>query len=327
MLTKLQIKAPRKGGCEENSIIIEDMSKNPDNKNANLHAARGAKNDEFYTWLGDISSELSHYVDEGHFTNKVILLPCDESEHTNFFKYFDIGREKIQWKKIIAIGYRTNREAEVHILENTGDGVKESNHVLKGNGDFRLEETQKYFEEADVVVTNPPFSLFREFTALLEEKGKKYAIIGPQNALTYKDFFPLICDNKVWTGYNHPKSFADKQNGMKPKKFGNICWYTNLDIPKRKYKIVTNMTYEKGLEEGLYQKYDGTDIINVDRLKDIPMDYEGIMGVPITFIDKHNPNQFEILGIANSARYIGHECLTIINGKKIYNRILIRKKK
>lgn len=315
-------------------------------KNSGLHAAKDAKNDEFYTGFGDICLELGHYVDEGHFTNKVILLPCDESEHTNFFKYFDVRREKIQWEKIIAVGYRTNRPAEVHILENTGDGVKESNHVLKGNGDFRLEETQKYFEEADVVVTNPPFSLFREFIDLVMSKDKKLVIIGPQTALGYKEFFPLIRDNKIWSGYNHPKSFADKQNGMKQKDFGNISWFTNLDIPKRKYKISTNVTYEDGMKQGFYQKYLNYDAINVNKVSQIPMDYDGIMGVPISFLDKYNPNQFEIVGLLSSAGYdpeiVGipktwerKEARGVIlidkNGKiqekVVFSRFLIRKKK
>ena len=147
------------------------MAKN----NSNLRNADSAKKDEFYTQLYDIENEIFRYgVDMGHFKNKVILLPCDESEHTNFYKHFMMMREEYGWKKLISVGYRTNRPAEVHIVEVTEDGMTEENKVLIGNGDFRNAETQKFFDECDVVVTNPPFSLFREFVALLMEKNKKF---------------------------------------------------------------------------------------------------------------------------------------------------------
>jgi len=144
-----------------------------------------------------------------------------------------MNREEYGWKKLISVGYRENRPAEVHIVHDTGDGIIERNMLLIGNGDFRNEETQKFFDECDIVVTNPPFSLFREFVDLLMKKDKKFLIIGRQDAVNYKEIFPLVRDNKIWTGYTNPKEFFDRTNEMKLKKFGNICWYTNLIISKR----------------------------------------------------------------------------------------------
>lgn len=294
-------------------------------KNSNLHSAKAAKNDEFYTRLEDIENEVRYYKE--HFKGKILLCPCDESEHTNFYKHFMLNIEEYGWKKLICVGYRENRAAEVHIVtvDENGNEIEE-NVTLMGNGDFRNEETQKFFDECDVVVTNPPFSLFREFVDLIMNKGKKFLIIGNKNALTFKEFFPLVRDNKVWLGYTSPSKFYQLSCDEVKNMTGLTRWFTNLPIPKREVVLDTGIDFEYGLKKGWYKKYDNYDVINVDKTNQIPMDYDGIMGVPITYIDKHNPNQFEILGIANSARYIGHECLTIINGKKIYNRILIRKK-
>jgi len=209
---------------------------------------------------------------------------------------------------------------------------------LSGNGDFRGEESVELLKQADIVVTNPPFSLFREYIAQLVEYSKKFLILGDQNAVTYKETFGFIKENKLWHGYDNggtkwfqvpndydieTESRIKIENGTKFFSMGRIVWYTNLDTAKRHEKIVL---YKKYTPEE-FPKYDNYNVINVDKVADIPMDYEGIMGVPITFVDKYSPAQFEILGIANSARWIGYECFTLIEGRKMYNRILIKRKK
>ena len=290
----------------------------------------------------------------GHFKDKTILLPCDESEHTNFYKHFMMNREEYGWKKLISIGYRTNRPAEVHIVEVTENGIIETNALLIGNGDFRNAETQKYFDECDVVVTNPPFSLFREFVDLLMKKEKKFLIIGTQNAITYKEIFPLIMGNEIWLGASstsedmvfgvpegtevNPK---DKQKAEKLgyvgnyTRLGNACWFTNMHIKKREVVFNSGIDFEYGMKMGWYQKYDNYDAINIGRTSQIPMDYDGAMGVPITFLDKYNPEQFEIVDandliIDGRAPKKPHGLIKdkdgAINGKAVYARIVIRKK-
>jgi hypothetical protein len=209
---------------------------------------------------------------------------------------------------------------------------------LTGDGDFRSPESVELLKQADIVVTNPPFSLFREYVAQLVEHNKKFLILGDQNAVTYKETFKLIQDNKLWTGYDNggtkwfqvPNDYDIEtdtrikvENGVKFFSMGRIMWFTNLDMEKRHQE----MTLYKKYSPQEFPKYDDYEVINIDKVADIPMDYEGIMGVPITFIDKYSPEQFEILGIANSARWIGYECFTLIDGRKIYNRILIKNKK
>ncbi|MBQ9681588.1 MAG: hypothetical protein IJV49_04585 [Aeriscardovia sp.] len=218
---------------------------------------------------------------------------------------------------------------------------------LEGDGDFRSDECLALIDEADVVVTNPPFSLFREYVATLMEHEKHFIIIGNQNAITYKEVFPLLMNNQMWLGYHSGHTlfavpdtydipdFYDKSDKSKLRSngyviddtgrlwrnLGNICWFTNLDIKKRHEDLVLFREYNSDD----YPKYDGYDVINVNRLVDIPCDYSGVMGVPITIMDKYNPDQFEIVGLANSARYLGDlECLTVIDGRRIYNRVLIR---
>ncbi|RDU73682.1 hypothetical protein CQA66_00390 [Helicobacter aurati] len=197
---------------------------------------------------------------------------------------------------------------------------------LKENGDFRSNECLALLQQSDIVVTNPPFSLFREYVAKLIEYQKKFLIIGNLHAITYKDFFPYLKDNKIWQGYTHPKLFLDVNTGTKEafKLFGNIGWYTNLAIKKRSEILETIHTYAKNPEK--YPKYDNYDAININKTNEIPMDYEGVMGVPVTFLDKHNPEQFEILGID---RYIknnpNYGRRFKINNKEIYARILIRR--
>lgn len=312
-------------------------------KNKNLSNARNAKKDEFYTQLADIEKQIFRYgMDMEHFKGKTILLPCDESEHTNFYKHFMMNRDEYGWKKLISVGYRENRPAEVHIIEVTESCMSERNEVLIGNGDFRNAETQSYFDECDVVVTNPPFSLFREFVDLLIKKNKKFLIIGNQNAISYKQIFPLIKQNKLWLGHSiHsgdrefevPSDYPLDAVGYRKDQFGRkfirikgVRWFTNMEYTKRLNEYNTGIDFEHGSKMGWYQKYDDYDAININKSCQIPMDYDGIMGVPITFLDKHNPQQFDIIGID---RYVenGTGKRFHINGKEVYARLLIRKKK
>ena len=302
--------------------------------NSNLHQAKRQKKDEFYTQLSDIEKELKHYGE--HFKGKVVYCNCDDPSVSKFFHYFTYNFEKLGLRKLITTCYRNQQvdmfsqnDAEAAIcLEYAGD--KNGNRVpdldeigvryLEGDGDFRSEECIELLKQADVVVTNPPFSLFREYVAQLVEHGKEFLIIGNMNAITYKEVFKLIKDGKLWLGHTHPKVFLQPDGSEK--KFGNICWFTNLPTERRAEDLILYKTYYG--HEAEYPYYDNYDAIEVSKVKNIPIDYEGVMGVPITFLDKYNPEQAEILGIANSARWIGHECLTIIQGRKIYNRILIK---
>ncbi len=314
--------------------------------NSNLHKAGKAKKDEFYTQLADIEKELKHYKDQ--FRGKVVFCNCDDPKESNFVKYFSKNFEYLGLKKLIATHYKDANlftKESPYKLEYAGD--KNSNRMpdpnefmteMISNGDFRSEECIKLLKEADIIVTNPPFSLFREYVAQLVEYDKKFLILGDQNAVTYKETFGFIKENKLWHGYDNggtkwfqvpsdydieTESRIKIENGTKFFSMGRIVWYTNLDTTKRHEKIVL---YKKYTPDE-FPKYDNYDVINVDKVADIPMDYEGVMGVPITFVDKYSPTQFEILGIANSARWIGYKCFTLIEGRKIYNRILIKRKK
>ncbi len=303
------------------------MTKKVSNKN--LHSAKTSKKDEFYTQLSDIEKELRHYKE--HFKGKVVFCNCDDPRVSNFFHYLSYNFEQLGLKKIIATCYK-NQNADLFsehksekaiYLEYTGDknrdnipnpeeiGIKH----LKGDGDFRSRECIELLKQADIVVTNPPFSLFREYVAQLIEYDKKFIIIGHQNAITYKDIFKLIKDNKMWLGYGFTggaahfinKSYEDYATAGDHKegmiRVSGVVWFTNLDIHKRHEDLILVKKYNP--EE--YPKYDNYDAINVDKTKDIPMDYKGNMGVPITFLNKYNHEQFEIigLGISNSGIEIG----------------------
>lgn len=288
--------------------------------NKNLHNAKESKNDEFYTQLKDIEKELSHYCH--HFEGKVVFCNCDDPYESNFFKYFVLNFNTLKLKKLIATSYIASPVAfgelpfeecfkpykieidEVYDQNNDGAiNLQDVKEILEkaekggkmtkliGDGDFRSSESKELLKQADIVVTNPPFSLFREYVAQLIEFDKKFLIIGSDNAITYKEIFPLIRDKKLWLGYNKVKEFIQRNGEIK--KFGNIGWYTNLDIKKRHEEIVLVKKYNP-LD---YPKYDNYDAIEVSKVKDIPKDYDGVMGVPITFIDKFNPEQFEILDL------------------------------
>lgn len=299
--------------------------------NKNLHKANKEKNDEFYTMLSDIEAELQHY--EHHFKDKVIYCNCDNPEWSNFWKYFKDNFERLELKRLIATYY--DNDNQVYRTDLINDTKNELNRFpLKGNGDFRSQECIDILKTADIVVTNPPFSLFREYVGQLMEYGKKFLIIGSQNAIVYKNFFPYIKDNKIWMGYNNVKQFIDEKKLIK--KFGNICWYTNLEIKKRNKPIDLVKKYNS-ID---YPKYDNYDAININKIKDIPCDYYEVMGVPISLLEKYAPEQFEIVGIAAgntkvngfyySVPYLPNPkdrggC-GVINGKRIYTRILIKRK-
>lgn len=296
---------------------------NNNSKNNNLHIAKKIKDDEFYTRDVDIENEVFNYKD--HFKNKVVYCNCDDPAWSEFFIYFRKNFKFLGLKKLISTHYSKDIENDkaykLECVEYTLDaeGLPAPHKIeLKGNGDFRSEECIEFLKQSDIVCTNPPFSLFREYVAQLIEYDKEFLIIGSTNAITYKETFNLILEGKIWLGNTNVKEFKKPDGEIK--KFGNICWFTNLTHKKRNEKIILWKNYS----ESDYKKYDNFDILNVDKVNEIPKDYKGLMGVPITFLEKYNPNQFELLGISNSARFIGHKCLTLINGRKIYNRLIIK---
>lgn len=359
--------------------------------NDDLRAAQKNKADEFYTSLEDIEKEMRYYKE--HFKGKVIYCNCDDPYESNFFKYFALNFNHLGLKKLISVSYAGSPFAgeEFGLFENqgkeykitgkkaykvvmsefkdvTGDGrenlddvreiIKHRIRYLKGDGDFRSEESIELLKEADIVVTNPPFSLFREFVAQLVFYEKKFIILGNQNAITYKEFFPLIKDEKVWIGssihngdrefrvphsYNVSKNYRYDDKGNKYVRVRGPRWFTNLDYKERHDWLDL---YKKYTPEE-YPKYDNYDAINVDKTADIPQDYDGVMGVPITFLDKYCPEQFEIVGFFNNynpatadiskGQIYGSavkvpSCSSlfrgpVVAGKAKYFRIIIRRKK
>lgn len=356
--------------------------------NKNLHRANRAKKDEFYTQLIDIENELKHYKEQ--FKNKIVYCNCDDPFESNFFKYFAANFNALKLKKLIATSYSgspiVGRQLtldkiaglkpkgkepfkieinEVPDMDEDGaidiDDVKQllehnknTATPLKDGGDFRSPECVELLKQADIVVTNPPFSLFREYVAKLVEHNKKFLILGDQNAITYKEIFKLIKENKIWFGYDNngtkwfqvpndydipTESRKKVENGIKYFSFGRIMWYTNLDTTKRHQ----DFNFYKKYSPGEYPKYDNYDAIEVSKVSDIPKNYEGVMGVPITFVDKYNPDQFEIIGLLADKReksdaliqgtptyldeqhkkYVG----AIVDGKATYARIIIKNKK
>jgi len=304
-------------------------------QNKNLHQAKNSKKDEFYTQLPDIERELKNYKD--HFKDKIVYCNCDDPRVSNFFHYLSYNFENFGLKKLLATCYK-NQEMDLFTLHNSEqtiyleyDGDKNGNNVpdpeeigikhLKGDGDFRSKESIELLKQADIVVTNPPFSLFRDYVNQLIEYEKQFIIIGNLNALTYKEIFKLIKKNKVWLGASihsgdrefgvpedYPLTAANSRIDKKGNKYirvKGVRWYTNLDYKERHEDLILYKIYNP--EE--YPKYENFDAINVNKTKDIPLDYKGYMGVPITFIDKYNPEQFEIigLGISNSGKEIGVE--------------------
>lgn len=362
--------------------------------NSNLSAAKRAKNDEFYTQYGDIEAEMNAYVEFNPdvFRGKTVLLPCDDPEWSNFTKYFASNFTRFGLKKLISTSYAKSAgsvmltdietgsplfDADKHgecgklfVLEVDADrsGAVDMDDVqffgyLDGDGDFRSEEVTALRDEADIIVTNPPFSLFREFVAWLMEADKKFVILGNVNAVTYKEFFPLIKAGKVWPGtmFNKTMTFAipdsyeskiDERDasGRKQGRVPAIAWYTNIDHVKRHGPLLLdtmehNLKFNKKLRKKLekdygaleYPRFDNYDVIEVPFTECIPSDYDGVMAVPITFLDKYNPEQFEILegsnryGILNTwgkneEIRAAHSHGNNINGKATYFRVHIRRK-
>lgn len=353
--------------------------------NKNLHKASQAKKDEFYTQLVDIENELKHYKKQ--FQSKAVYCNCDDPFESNFFKYFAANFNALGLKKLITTSYVKSPivggqlplfEVEglkpsgkepfkieiTEVPDADGDGAVNLDDVeyllkhdkntatpLRGNGDFRSDECIELLKQSDIVVTNPPFSLFREYVAQLVEYDKKFLIIGNLNAITYKEFFKLIKNNKLWLGYNNgsktylvPDSYEQNnifigEDGKKYSKMGNTGWYTNLDIAKRHEPLTLYKKYSP--EE--YPKYYNYDAIEISKVSDIPIDYYGAMGVPVTFLDKYNLEQFEIIGssrelgrpmteIAEKGTYVqGGPRFYLSNGnrtyRRLYDRLVIRNKK
>ena len=324
-----------------------------------LHQAKRQKNDEFYTQLADIENELRHY--KAHFRDKVVYLNCDDPYESNFFKYFALNFNELGLKKLLATSYAgssvAGEQLALHLApaykteitrvdDLSGDGATGLSDVrlllesdpsavtqLEGDGDFRSAECIELLEEADVVVTNPPFSLFREYVAQLIDHGKQFLILGQQNAITYKEIFPLLKDGKMWLGNDNggekwfrvPMDYEIKtesrkkiDDGAKYFSMGSVNWYTNLDHRKRHEEMILVKRYRP--ED--YPTYDNYDAIDVSRVANIPRDHDGPMGVPITFLDKHNPEQFRIVKFRK-----GDDDRDLrVNGKEPYFRIVIQRR-
>ena len=330
--------------------------------NNQLSQAKKGKKDEFYTQRADIEAELRHY--RGHFAGKTVLCNCDDPRMSHFFYYFVLNFHHLGLKKLITTCYKNqdpnscseniSKQAVYLVYEGEDIGSPPNPniaglvHPMQGDGDFRSPECIKFFEEADIIVTNPPFSLFREYVAQLIEYGKKFIIIGNINAVTYKEIFPLIQTNQIWLGpsihsgdreFEVPSSYPLTAAGIRIDDQGRryirvkgVRWFTNLDFPQRHQALILHKKYRP--EE--YPHYDNYGAINVDKTADIPCDYDGVMGVPITYLDKHNPDQFEIIGATESegrgfSAGLWDESSKVsqplVNGERKYKRIFIRKRK
>lgn len=358
--------------------------------NSNLTSAKNAKNDEFYTQYHDIEKEINAYLeyDPNLFRDKTLLLPCDDPEWSNFTKFFAQNFERFGLKKLISTSYapesktyksvyqptlfeindpqfdeyKTIKNGKIFTLtrDKSGDGKIVVNDLewtyLEGNGDFKSKEIKKLRDESDIIVTNPPFSLFREFLAWIIEANKLFVIIGNMNAITYKEVFPLIKNDKMWLGngfhagnafFSTPfaKDYAEgvynPETGLV--KFRNVCWFSNLDHGRRHQPMALmtmndNLKFSKHKEikENGYQKYDNYNAIEVSFTDSIPSDYDGVMGVPISFLTKHNPDQFEIIGATESEgrgfsvglwNEESKVSQPLINNARVYKRIFIKHKK
>ena len=313
--------------------------------NGNLNKAKAAKNDEFYTRLEDIEKELKHYTE--HFKGKVVYCNCDDANRSNFFKYFSTNFQKLGLKKLITSGLKIddteNGTDRTDGTDGTGIVAIQTGadiDIFDGNGDFRSEECIEFLKEADIVVTNPPFSCFRQYVAQLMQYGKKFLIIGNMNAITYKEIFPYIKNNELWLGIHSNKTMDfgmpntyekwDRiENDIKIGKVPAVAWFTNLEHSKRNEELILYKHYNPTE----YPKYENYFAIEVSKVAEIPMDYEGVMGVPISFLNKYCPNQFRILGITENADYLKEIYIKgfakydrpYINGKRMYSRILIQK--
>lgn len=359
--------------------------------NETLGNAKKAKNDEFYTQYSDIEAEMNAYLsyDENVFRGKTILLPCDDPEWSNFTKYFAQRFQDLGIKKLISTSYapnskpkevpyqptlfelespdfdaeKTQANGKIFTLtqDTTGDGAINVHDLewsyLDGDGDFRSAEITALRDEADIVITNPPFSLFREFLAWLVNGNKQFAVIGNMNAITYKEIFPLIRANKMWLGatnfnkgmyfyvpdnfvYSESYKFDREIGGKKVNRVPGVCWYTNLQHGRRHepFDLMSqeeNLRFNSAVKDVGYLKYDNYDAIEIPRADAIPRDYEGVMGVPISFLNKYNPAQFEILGMAASSYNAeivgipfkgGKDGRPLVGGRNTYARIFLQHK-
>jgi len=358
--------------------------------NTNLSQAKNAKNDEFYTQYQDIEKEVNAYIEYNPdvFKDKIIFLPCDDPEWSNFTKYFAQNFKKLKLKKLISTSYavesktykngyqttlfekqnpifdknKTRIKGKIFTLtkDKTGDGKINIDDLdwkyMEGDGDFRSKEVKRLRDEADIIITNPPFSLFREFLAWIIEAKKQFLIIANMNAITYKEVFPLIKENKVWLGVKSTskamffktsnKEYASRVSSERPEGswwrkvdgevcigINNSCWFTNIDHGRRHQKLplmtmADNLKYNKKmLDKNSYDKYDNYEAIEVSFTNTIPSDYGGVMGVPVSFLDKYNPEQFEIIGEMVSTQKDEYNFgYPFINKKKVYARILIKHK-
>ena len=323
--------------------------------NTNLNKAKRAKNDEFYTQLDDIEKEMQAYLeyDPDVFRDKTVLLPCDDPNWSNFTKYFALNFETLGLKKLISTSYAADGgHGKVFVL----DGENELQwEYLTGDGDFRSTEVTALRDEADIVITNPPFSLFREFMVWLSEGNVLFSVIGNMNAITYKEIFPLIKDNKIWIGatnfntgmyfrvpdsfeYASSYKFDRERDGVKVSRVPGVCWFTNIEHGRRHHEplrlmsMKENQKYNKRIinNANSYKKYDNYDAIEVPVTAGIPNDYTDVMGVPISFLDKYCPEQFEIVGnsaeLAQSFYIDGKKKSSrfYVEGKRLYDRIAIR---
>lgn len=302
--------------------------------NTNLSDVKNDKTDKFYTRLGDIENELNEY-DPAVFRDKTIFCNCDDPTSSNFWIFFHMNFHRFGLKKLIATHYNRDGSPSYAMTYDSKDPKddidfdKGTKIPLKGNGDFRSVECIDLLKQSDMVVTNPLFCSFRAYIAQLEKYNKKFIIIGDKKAITRKEIFPLIKDNKLWLGYTTVKEF--KQPDGTYKKFGDKLWFTNVDTKKRRRKLETVYRWCQRKEKypDLYQKYDNYDAIEVSNVLQIPLDYSGVMGVPIAFVDVYDPDQFEIIGLARDTvpkEHLTGGCLTV-DGKRKYARILIRNKR
>lgn len=314
-------------------------------KNKNLHKAKKEKNDEFYTLLSDIEKEMVWYKD--FFKDKVVYCNCDDARESNFFKYFSENFELLGLKKLITTGYIPGGHGVVLVYEGDKNGDfmvgddEISTRDLAGDGDFRSPECIEFLKQADVVVTNPPFSLFREYIAQLMTYGKKFLIIGNGAGICYEEVFPLFKNNKVWFGVTmygcQQSTFVVPKDRVDTNTKERICdgktqwstiintaaWFTNIDHKKRHEPLELYKKYDSSE----YPKFDTYNAINVNKISEIPEDYFDVMGVPVSYVGKHCPEQFEIVGKLNHNRPASYDYgKSIIGGKEVYARILIKRK-
>ena len=307
-------------------------------KNSNLHAAKSAKNDEFYTQLRDVEKEMNYYKD--FFRGKKVLCNCNDDTWSSFFKYFSTNFENLELAKLTCVSYNEKAHGVKYVFDNQNISITE----LKGHGDFRDDECRSLIDDADVVVTNPPFSLFRQFIVLMMEFKKKFIIVGNGNAVTYKEVFPYIKNNQIWMGaskgiggkmsfyasddYDNKHNYYN-EDGRKLAQVNNACWFTNIEHSKRHLPLDLYKHYNSKD----YPKYDNYDAIECSKTRDIPIYYDGVIGVPITFLDKFCPDQFEIVGCSYKfgdycgAHINGKNWSPSVNNKNVYARIFIRHKR